>query len=65
MAIVNSSDSDYAELIDAIRFRINNAYDSTDISDAKIENRACLGEGNKKIAGRIPGYASLDPETLG
>ena len=54
----------YQNIIKAIRFRVNNAYDETDLPDATIENRFCLGEANKKIAEYLPNWASLNTALL-
>jgi len=56
--------NEYVEILDAIIYRVNNAYDTEDITYVKIENRAFLGEANKKIEARVPDYADLSAEKL-
>lgn len=54
----------YNDIVKAIRYRVNNAYDETDLPDATIENRFCLGEANKKIAEYLPTWMSLNARLL-
>jgi len=66
VAEVDSDDPGYSAYVEydgirrAIRFRIHNAYEESDFSNADIENRAVLPEANKKIAARVPKWAELD-----
>ena len=64
MPIIVKTTANYEEYLKAIRFRVNNAYDEDDLPDSTIENYACLGEANAKIAMKVPGWASLDTQAL-
>lgn len=56
--------SEYEGIKAAIRFRVHNAYEDCDLSDADIENRAVLPEANKLIQARVPNWASLGSEKI-
>jgi len=64
MPIISSGDSDYNELLVAIRNRVNNAYDTNDLPDIVIAGRAYLGEANAKVAALVPNYAALSVDLL-
>ena len=65
MAIVNivaeggSGYDAYLEILNAIRYRVNNAYEASDIPNNVIENRIFLGQANTKLETRVPNWESL------
>ena len=62
MAIINSTDSDYASRLQGIRLFVNNAYSQEDLPDATIENDIYLGAANREVARLVPSFASLAEE---
>lgn len=55
---------DYKDILDAIRFRVHNAYDEKDLPDAHIENRAVLPTANRKMEERVPDWRNLEASKL-
>ena len=64
MAIIDSALPNYQSLIDGIRSLVNNAYDSSNLSDDVITNDVFLGRFNREVALAIPGYANLSSDKL-
>ena len=50
----------YAKRVESIRRLVYIGYDNTDLTDAEIKDDARLGESNRKIARRIPNWATLE-----
>ena len=60
MEIIDSTSSNYQDLLDGIRRLVNNAYDTDNLSDKVIANDTFLGRFNREVAISVPNWETLD-----